>query len=88
MYKTIVVKYSPKAKEMAEKIEDAANQMEQDLNWFLVLLHLLPRGFWFLDRPVLRNQTKLLRKAEFAFLKEKTVNQCFRKCKVFFENMS
>ncbi len=30
MYKTIVVKYSPKAKEMAEKIEDAANQMEQE----------------------------------------------------------
>ena len=30
MYKTIVVKYSPKAKEMASKIEDAANRMEQE----------------------------------------------------------
>ena len=29
MYKTIVVKYSPKAKEMAARIEDVANQMEQ-----------------------------------------------------------
>ena len=51
MYKTIVVKYSPKAKEMAARIEDVANQMEQEgFDWFLVLLHLLPRGFWFLDR--------------------------------------
>lgn len=30
MYRTIVVKYSPKAKEMASKIEDAANRMEQE----------------------------------------------------------
>ena len=30
MYKTIVVKYSPKAKEMAARIEDVANQMEQE----------------------------------------------------------
>ena len=30
MYKTIVVKYSPKAKEMAASIEGAANQMEQE----------------------------------------------------------
>lgn len=30
MYKTVVVKYSPKAKEMAARIEDAANKMEQD----------------------------------------------------------
>ena len=30
MYGTIVVKYSPKAKEMASKIEDAANRMEQE----------------------------------------------------------
>ena len=49
MYKTIVVKYSPKAKEMAARIEDVANQMEQE-GFELVLLHLLPRGFWFLDR--------------------------------------
>ena len=30
MYKTIIVKYSPKAKEMAARIEDVANQMEQE----------------------------------------------------------
>ena len=30
MYKTIIVKYSPKAKEMAARIEAAANQMEQE----------------------------------------------------------
>lgn len=30
MYKTIVIKYSPKAKEMAIKVEEAANQMEQE----------------------------------------------------------
>ena len=30
MYRTIVVKYSPKAKEMAARIEAAANQMEQE----------------------------------------------------------
>ena len=30
MYKTVVIKYSPKAKEMAGKIEDAANRMEKE----------------------------------------------------------
>ena len=30
MYKTVVVKYSPKAKEMAARIEDTANKMEQE----------------------------------------------------------
>ncbi|MFR8035227.1 MAG: hypothetical protein ACLU6W_14640 [Lachnospiraceae bacterium] len=30
MYKTIVIKYSPKANEMAAKIEETANQMEQE----------------------------------------------------------
>ena len=30
MYKTMVVKYSPKAKEMAAKIEETANKMEQE----------------------------------------------------------
>ena len=29
MYKTMVVKYSPKAKEMAAKIEETANKMVQ-----------------------------------------------------------
>ena len=30
MYKAVVVKYSPKAKEMAVKIEETANKMEQE----------------------------------------------------------
>lgn len=30
MYKTVVVKYSPKAKEMAARIEETANKMEQE----------------------------------------------------------
>ena len=30
MYKTVVIKYTPKAKEMAAKIEETANQMEQE----------------------------------------------------------
>ena len=58
MYKTIIVKYSPKAKEMAARIEAAANQMEQE--GFLVLLHLLPREFWFLDRQRLPNHPKFV----------------------------
>ena len=30
MYKTVVIKYSPKVKDMAEKVEKAANEMEQE----------------------------------------------------------
>ena len=30
MYKTVVVKYSPKAKEMAVRVEETANKMEQE----------------------------------------------------------
>ena len=48
MYKTIVVKYSPKAKEMAARIEDVANQMEQE-GFELVSCSITPssrRGFW------------------------------------------
>ena len=30
MYKTVVVHYSPKAKEMAAKVEETANKMEQE----------------------------------------------------------
>ncbi|MBB5263486.1 hypothetical protein HNP82_000584 [Catenibacillus scindens] len=29
MYKTVVIKYTPKVKEMAAKIESTANEMEQ-----------------------------------------------------------
>lgn len=30
MYKTVVIKYSPKVKDMAEKVEKAANKMERE----------------------------------------------------------
>ena len=30
MYKTVVIKYSPKAKEMAARVEETANKMEQE----------------------------------------------------------
>ena len=30
MYKTVVVKYSPKAKEMAVRVEETANKMERE----------------------------------------------------------
>ena len=30
MYKTVVIKYSPKAKDMAAKVEEAANKMERE----------------------------------------------------------
>lgn len=30
MYKTVVIKYSPEAKEMALRIEETANEMERD----------------------------------------------------------
>ena len=44
MYKTVVVKYSPKAKEMAARIEDTANKMEQE--GFPAPSCHLPRAFW------------------------------------------
>ena len=51
MYKTIVVKYSPKAKEMAARIEDVANQMEQE-GFELVSCSITPssKGILVLDR--------------------------------------
>ena len=30
MYKTVIIKYSPKVKEMAAKIEEMANKMEKE----------------------------------------------------------
>ena len=30
VYKTVVIKYSPKAKEMALKVEETANEMEKE----------------------------------------------------------
>ena len=41
MYKTVVVKYSPKAKEMAARIEDTANKMEQE-GFELVSCSIMP----------------------------------------------
>ena len=48
MYKTIIVKYSPKAKEWQQESKlQPIKWNRKDLNLFLVLLHLLPREFWF-----------------------------------------
>ena len=41
MYKTVVVKYSPKAKEIAARVEDAANKMEQE-GFELVSCSIMP----------------------------------------------
>ena len=41
MYKAVVVKYSPKAKEMAVKIEETANKMEQE-GFELVSCSIMP----------------------------------------------
>ena len=41
MYKTVVVKYSPKAKEMAVRVEETANKMEQE-GFALVSCSIMP----------------------------------------------
>ena len=41
MYKTIVIKYTPHAKEMAAKIEDAANEMEKS-GYELITFSIMP----------------------------------------------
>lgn len=41
MYKTVVVKYSPKVKEMASRIEETANKMEQE-GFELVSCSIMP----------------------------------------------
>ena len=41
MYKTVVVKYSPKAKEMAARVEDTANKLEQE-GFELVSCSIMP----------------------------------------------
>lgn len=41
MYKTVVIKYTPKAKEMAAKIEETANEMEQE-GFELVSCSIMP----------------------------------------------
>ena len=41
MYKTVVIKYSPKAREMAGKIEEAANRMEQE-GFELITCSIMP----------------------------------------------
>ena len=52
MYKTVVVKYSPKAKEMAAKIEETANQMEQE-GFELVSFSIMPssKGILVFRKP-------------------------------------
>ena len=46
MYKTMVVKYSPKSKEMAAKIEETANKMEQEGS----------KASWYLESPENRSR--------------------------------
>lgn len=41
MYKTVVVKYSPKAKDMAAKVEMTANKMEQE-GYELISCSIMP----------------------------------------------
>ncbi len=41
MYKTVVIKYSPKAKEMALKVEETANEMEK-VGFELVSCSIMP----------------------------------------------
>ena len=41
LYKTVVIKYSPKAKEMALKVEETANEMEKE-GFELVSCSIMP----------------------------------------------
>ena len=41
MYKTVVINYSPKAKDMAARVEAAANKMEQE-GFELVSCSIMP----------------------------------------------
>ena len=41
VYKTVVIKYSPKAKEMALKVEETANEMEK-VGFELVSCSIMP----------------------------------------------
>ncbi len=52
MYKTVVVKYSPKAKEMAIKVEEAANKMEKE-GFELVSCSIMPssKGILVFKKP-------------------------------------
>ena len=52
MYKTVVVKYSPKAKEMAARVEDTANKLEQE-GFELVSCSIMPssKGILVFRKP-------------------------------------
>ena len=52
MYKTVVIKYSPKVKDMAAKVEEAANKMEQE-GARLVSCSILPssKGILVFEKP-------------------------------------
>ncbi len=41
MYKTMIIEYSPKAKEMAARVEEAANQMEKE-GFELISFSIMP----------------------------------------------
>lgn len=52
MYKTVVIKYSPKAKEMAARVEDTANKLEQE-GFELVSCSIMPssKGILVFRKP-------------------------------------
>ena len=52
MYKTVVVEYSPKAKEMAARVEETANKMEQ-AGFALVSCSIMPssKGILVFRKP-------------------------------------
>lgn len=52
MYKTVVVKYSPKAKEMTARVEDTANKLEQE-GFELVSCSIMPssKGILVFRKP-------------------------------------
>ena len=64
MYKTVIIKYSPKAKEMALKIEETANQMEHD-GFELITCSIMPseKVSWYLEnkmKPCRKSSNKKL----------------------------
>ncbi len=52
MYKTVVIKYSPKAREMAARVEGTANKMEQE-GFELVSCSIMPssKGILIFRKP-------------------------------------
>ena len=70
MYKAVVIKYSPKAKEIAVRVEKTANKITGEtgaLNEVPALSRPLPKASWDLENPVNR-----LQKVSLSCYKEKS----------------